>query len=148
VSTTPRSSASASKVASALDRVAIGLSGLCAVHCIVTPIAVALLPIVSATIVPGGAFHGLMAVLILPSSILALTLGCRRHRDIWVLGAGTAGLILLIAALNGSDAWETPLTLSASAMIVAAHVRNYQLCRREDSECCESAAEPPSTASR
>jgi MerC mercury resistance protein len=68
-----------------------------------------------------------------PSSVVALTLGCRRHRDVWVLGLGTAGLGLLVVgvALGHVEYWERPMTLGATALIVMAHARNYRLCRRD-----------------
>ena len=39
-------------------------------------------------------FHGLLMWLILPTSILALGLGCRRHKDQFVIGLGILGLSL------------------------------------------------------
>ena len=119
-----------------LDRVAIGLSGLCAIHCAVTPVAVVLFPMLSACLGSDQLFHALLLSLVLPSSVLALMLGCRRHRDGWVLGFGVAGLVLLVVAVacGHIEYWERPMTLGAAALIVAAHARNYRLCRSEHCE--------------
>ena len=119
--------------APSLDRVAIGLSGLCAVHCAVTPIAVVLFPVLSACAGSDWMFHALLLTLVLPSSLIALGLGCRRHRDVRVLVLGLAGLGLLVFTVGlGHEAWERPLTLTATALMVVAHLRNYRLCRFDD----------------
>jgi hypothetical protein len=124
------------KALASLDRVAIGLSGLCAIHCVATPAAVILFPVLSACLGSDERFHALLLVLVVPSSVVALTLGCRRHRDVWVLGLGTAGLGLLVVgvALGHVEYWERPMTLGATALIVMAHARNYRLCRRDGCE--------------
>jgi len=118
-----------SKDLASLDRVAIGLSGLCAFHCAVTPVAVIVFPVLSACLGSDQIFHSLLIALVVPSSVLALTLGCRRHRN-------AAGLSLLVvaAALGHVEYWERPMTLGASALIVVAHGLNYRLCR---SDRCE-----------
>ena len=124
------------KVSSSLDRVAIGLSGLCAIHCAVTPAAVILFPVMSACLGSDALFHALLLVLVAPSSVVALTLGCRRHRDPWVAGLGTAGLsvLVIVAALGHVQHGERPVTLGATALMIMAHARNYSVCRRDGCE--------------
>jgi len=125
-----------SRTLSSLDQAAIALSGLCAIHCAVTPIAVILFPMLSACLGSDEVFHALLLTLVVPSSVLALMLGCRRHRDAWVLGLGLAGLsfLVLAVALGHVEYWERPMTLGATALIVVAHVRNYRLCRGDRCE--------------
>src|SRR5919197_3593975 len=125
-----------SKTFASPDQVAIGLSGLCTIHCIITPVAVILFPTVSACVGSDATFHALLLALVVPSSILALVLGCRRHRDRRVLGLGMGGLGLLVVAvsLGHIEYWERPMTLGASALMVWAHARNYRLCA---SDSCE-----------
>jgi len=81
-------------------------------------------------------FHLVMLWLILPSSAIALTLGCRRHKDAAVLVAGACGLsILVFTAAFGHDLagelGEKLLTFVGAAVLSAGHLRNYRLCRRE-----------------
>jgi hypothetical protein len=116
---------------SALDRASIALSGVCAIHCLATPIAVIVFPVLSAYVGSDHVFHRLMLTLVVPSSILALTIGCRRHRDAMVVGLGLAGIGLLIGALLEAGPWERAATIAATALIAAAHARNYRLCRRD-----------------
>lgn len=124
------------KASASLDRIAIGLSGLCAIHCAVTPMAVILFPVLSACVGSDELFHALLLVLVVPSSVVALALGCRRHRDVRVLGLGTAGLAVLVVAvaLGHVEYWERRMTLGATALMVMAHARNYRLCRRDGCE--------------
>ena len=121
------------KALSSLDRVAIGLSSFCALHCLVTPVAVIFFPALSACVGSDRMFHLLLLTFVVPSSIVAVTLGCRRHRDAWVLGFGVIGLSLLLttAAIGHVELWERPMTFGATALIVAAHARNYHLCRSD-----------------
>jgi uncharacterized membrane protein len=121
------------KALPSLDRVAIGLSSFCALHCLVTPVAVILFPALSACVCSDRMFHLLLLTFVVPSSIIALTLGCRRHRDAWVLGFGVIGLTLLLttAAIGHVELWERPMMFGATALIVAAHARNYHLCRSD-----------------
>jgi hypothetical protein len=117
-----------------LDRIAIGLAGLCAFHCLMTPLAVVLFPVLTTLLGSDDAFHFGLVVLVVPSSGLALGLGCRRHRDAVVLGSGALGVAaLVVLGTWGHDllggVWERAAVAVASAVIALAHVRNYRLCR-------------------
>ena len=126
-------------VQESLDRVAIGLSGLSALHCLVMPVGIVLFPMLAASLGSDERFHLGLAVLVLPSSALALVLGCRRHRDTAVLGWGLLGL----GALTGlavwghgllGEAWERVASAGASAVVALGHFRNYRLCRHDACE--------------
>ena len=71
-----------------LDRLAIAASGLCVLHCLVTPLLLILIPVIASTNVSDGVFHKIMLVFVLPLSAAALLLGCRRHKDWIVLAFG------------------------------------------------------------
>jgi len=81
------------------DRFAIGLSLACAFHCLVTPLLLVLLPSIASFVPTNEVFHVSMVALVIPSSILALSLGCKKHgrRHVFVLGG--IGVVLLVAAL-------------------------------------------------
>jgi MerC mercury resistance protein len=86
--------------------------------------------------VPDDVFHVLMLALVLPTSAGALALGCRRHRDAPVVALGALGLAALgLAILAGHDALgeagERLVTMGGALVVAAAHVRNFQLCRRD-----------------
>lgn len=117
-----------------MDRLAIGLSGVCAIHCLITPLILVALPVAAGTWLGGESFHLWLLVLILPLSTTALTLGCRRHKDRAVMLLGAAGMALLVLAVLFGSGWlgergERVLTLTGSAALIAGHVRNFRQCR-------------------
>lgn len=117
------------------DKTAISLSLLCAIHCLALPIIVALLPSVAAMVFEDEAFHFWMVVAVIPTSAIALTMGCKQHKRYPVLFIGVVGLcILAVAAFLGEERLdelgEKALTLAGAALIALGHVWNYRLCRR------------------
>ena len=123
-----------------LDRVAISASGICAIHCLCLPLILSILPALGATFFGQEAFHVVLLWLVIPLSVVALTMGCRKHKN-WVVGVlGLVGLALLIvAAVFGHDflgeTGERFATLAGALFIGVGHYRNYTLCRR--AECSE-----------
>lgn len=117
----------ATRRSASLDRVAIALSGLCALDCLAAPIVIALFPLLAGSLMTGFV-HTAMVLLVLSSSIMALGLGRHRHRDALVTALGATGLGLLIGSLVAPEDWHQGLALIASVLIVSAHTRNYLLC--------------------
>ncbi len=118
-----------------LDTLAISTSAICAIHCLSLPLLVSLYPALGATVFGQEAFHVWLLWLVIPLSVVSLTLGCKVHRDRLVVGFGLAGLATLIAAAAfGHDvlgeAGERAATLVGASLIAAGHLRNYLLCRR------------------
>lgn len=120
------------------DRLAVGISLLCAVHCFLTPILVALLPSVQAlSIIDDEAFHSWLLMGVLPTSFLTLVMGCRRHKKYSFFLLGILGLFVLVSAglwieeHLGCD-YERWATLAGSCIIAIAHANNYRLCRKMD----------------
>jgi len=124
-----------SSLTSMLDASAIGLSTLCLVHCLLLPVAAALLPALAAA---GEAewVHGLFVAFALPLAGLALW---RAHRQrplpallVLLALAGAAGLAA--GALGWPvDALETPLTVAGSGLLASAHAWNWR--RRPHPAC-------------
>jgi hypothetical protein len=116
------------------DLFAVSSSGLCALHCLATPILLILLPVLSASMLADEAFHMAILWFILPTSIIALGLGCSRHKDLRVALLCTCGLAtILLAAWFGhklvGEVGEKALTAGGSLLLIAGHVRNFTLCR-------------------
>jgi hypothetical protein len=78
-----------------LDRAAIALAGICAVHCLITPLLLVALPFLAATVWVDSQFHLWMLFFVVPTTALALWSGCRKHRDKAVVLVGLAGISLL-----------------------------------------------------
>ena len=122
------------------DKMAIGLSLLCSIHCLLLPVILVWLPMLLGLNLQDEAFHFWMIFLVIPISAIALTQGCRDHLRYSVLVLGGVGLLCLVLALViGHDLFgevgEKGLTLLGSSLIVAAHIANYRLCRRLDCHC-------------
>jgi hypothetical protein len=119
-----------------LDRFAIGFSVLCAIHCLAVPVLLLMFPSVLTTLhLDSHVFHELLIWAVIPTSFVAIFLGCKRHKDKLVLALAGIGIAALTAsALYGHDALghtgEKFATLSAVSILAFAHWRNYALCRK------------------
>ncbi len=127
-----------------LDRLAIWLSGLCLVHCLVFPIAIAILPVLAGILPRQWWVHPVILAAALPLAVVALVRGWRRSGDVRPLLIGATGLAFLIAgvvAAEGSTA-EVVLTVTGGLVLSSAHVLNWRLGttrRTPRCECCAPA---------
>ena len=117
-----------------LDRASIGLSVICVLHCFATPILLAFAPSLLALPVADEKFHAVLIFMILPASLIALTMGCRRHGDMYVVYWGFGGLVVLLGTLVLGhdllgDAGEKIMTVFGSGLVVVGHVLNFRSCR-------------------
>ncbi len=122
-----------SKIQIVLDKFTVGFSVFCAIHCVLTPIAMVILPALAATIFGDEKFHLLMLIGVLPSSVIALTMGCRKHKEWSVVILGLIGLaVLTFTAIFGHDLFghtgEKYFTLLGATIIAYSHIRNHKLC--------------------
>lgn len=132
---------------------------MCAVHCLLTPIILVLLPVVATTFWVSENFHLWMLMFAIPTTALAIYAGCRKHKDRVVLALSALGLFTLstvaayevvaftsdastvahcaacAAAEAGSeDTFHAHLGINALGgfLLAAGHVRNFLLCRAEN----------------
>ena len=122
---------------STLDGIAVFLSATCLVHCLALPLMLTLPAIGLGSFLDHETFHLVMLVFVLPVSIVALTIGCRRHRKMVILVLGGVGLSLLtVTALIGHDVFghtgERVVTSIAGIILAIAHILNFRECRRLD----------------
>lgn len=138
------------------DKIAIFLAATCAVHCLLMPIIIVTLPIVATSFFADKNFHLWMLYLVLPTTAIAVFLGCRDHKDKWVITLSSLGLLILTSAtlyeLNAHGGCTTCSTgidgpsqshthapqssivwinLSGGLCLIAAHTRNFRLCRSD-----------------
>ena len=124
-----------------IDKLAIGISSLCLAHCLVFPVLATLAPGFLALGLNSESFHLWMVISVIPTSIFALALGCKKHAQISVFIIGMLGLGCLLAALipvEGfpGEAGEKLLTLCGALMIALAHFKNYKLCQHQGTCMC------------
>jgi len=119
------------------DNIAISFSVLCALHCLFLPIILIFFPAISATFLGSEDFHKTLLYFVIPSSIIALSLGCKMHGKYNVYLYGIFGIgTLLIGSIFGHDYFgengETILTLLGASIVSFGHFKNQKLC----AECC------------
>jgi len=107
---------------------------VCAIHCLTLPILLVAFPAIGATIFGQEEFHKLLLWLVIPTSVVSLTLGCRQHKDSLVLLLGAIGIgVLCFAAILGHDllgeTGERSATLIGAGLVAFGHIRNFRLCR-------------------
>lgn len=129
---------------STFDKIGILLSGVCLVHCLITPVFITLMPILSLSVaVEHLMFHTLMLWLVLPTSCIALFLGCRKHKQVSIVITGLIGMSVLISvALFGHDVYgetgEKFATAIGGLIVAASHYLNFRACQSitcEDNNC-------------
>ena len=139
-----------------LDKLAISMSVICAVHCLVTPLIVTLLPIISTTFWVHENFHLWMVFLVVPTTTAAVFMGCRKHKDkpVAILSALGMAFIVFVAIYQYSFYAANPdldcracpsctqlglgsffnvttvLNSVGGLFLDSAHFRNYKLCRK------------------
>ena len=65
-----------------LDKIAVYLSVLCAVQCLLLPVSALLLPTLSLIPLADEWFHSLLLFFVIPTSVLAMALGCKSTKVI------------------------------------------------------------------
>jgi hypothetical protein len=116
-----------------LDGAAIGLSGLCLLHCLALPFFVGVLPMLMPF--AESHLHAQMLYFAVPLSVIAVGIGYSRHRSPRVIVAAAAGLALLIVGATVAHGSlgilaDRLFTVSGSVVLAAAHLWNGLLSRR------------------
>lgn len=118
-----------------LDKISIGASALCAIHCALLPVVLTLFPAISLTSSSNDElFHLIFAFIIVPLSLLAGYMGCAKHKDKIVFLGIISGLVILIfTAIFGhsvlGEVGEKAVTLFAGFILAITHWRNYLLSK-------------------
>jgi len=121
------------------DKTAISLSLLCTIHCLALPIFAALLPSTAALVLEDEMFHLWVVLAVIPISVFALTMGCKKHKRYRVLALGAIGIAVLAASVLIDhhilgETWEKILTVVGASFVAAGHLLNYRLCVKHDTD--------------
>ena len=117
----------AAKDARALDGLAVSLSGLCLVHCLLLPVFAASLPVWGAW-ARAEWVHWAFLVVAAPTSLGALLPGVRAGRGHGLVALAGLGLALLAAGALGwpAAAAEKPLSVAGGVLLACAHLLNWR----------------------
>ena len=75
-----------------MDKFAVSTSTVCGIHCLSLPLVLGVFPAIGTTLLGGEAFHVWLLWAVIPLSLLALSLGCQKHKYISVLAIDLVGL--------------------------------------------------------
>ena len=122
------------------DKTAISLSIICAVHCLILPSILILLPNFFSWQLDNELIHFWILVLVIPFSIFGLVTGLINHKKYIFLILGAIGIIILSLPFLVNEEilgvfGERFLTFLGSITVATAHFKNYRLCRHLDCDC-------------
>ncbi len=109
---------------------AISLSGLCLVHCLLLPFIIVALPMLVQ--INDTHFHVQMLIVVIPVSLFAFALAYRRHRNKAIIVWGIAGITIMfiggtIAHANYGNLADSLLTIAGSIVLATSHYFNNRL---------------------
>lgn len=122
----------ASRRSTRFDRLGLSLSGICIVHCLALPVGLALLPLWPAALHLHEWLHFVFAIVIVPTTAIAMWYGYRRHGSIGIVSLLGVGLLVVLSALLIGHSTpvlqvtETMVTLAGSSLLILGHWRNWK----------------------
>ncbi|UTW59920.1 MerC domain-containing protein [Kordiimonas sp. SCSIO 12603] len=126
---------------SVMDRIAMAASGLCVVHCILTPILIAVLPAIAVYAEINHDIELLLIGVMLPLSAFALFRGYKCHCSMQptVNAAGGVALLLLAQLVLESETGELIASVAGGLALITAHIINIKAGRHcASGSACES----------
>lgn len=124
---------------SGTDLFGITASTICAVHCIATPVAMAVLPSIAGEAWESPLAHQLCAGAVTLFCLMAAIQGYKKHADWRPLAPLALGLLLVISSTfflpeSLHELYETPILCAGSFALVIGHISNI----RRLSKCCNN----------
>ena len=124
------------------DKIAIGLSTACVIHCFFAPAVIVASYSFTTFAVESELIHYLILLLAIPISSIALVLGYRNHKTLNYLIIGFFGVLLLISAVIFFEPYfgkigEQVVTFIGSCFVIFAHFKNHQICKKLACDCHE-----------
>lgn len=117
------------QIRSALDKVGIALTSLCAIHCILLPVLLPLLPLVGLTATHNHALERTLLLITMVLGFITLFVGFHKyHRKLYPFySLFLGGFIYWQKDLLGHE-YEHYVLIVGAAFVVLAHVLNLRLC--------------------
>ena len=124
------------------DKVSIGISALCLLHCLLFPSFMVLLSSFISVSLNSELIHYMLLFLVVPVSSFALIVGLNNHKNSFIFFIGLSGLAILVSALFielpiKTISGEILLTIIGSLLITFSHYKNYKLCDHLECDCHE-----------
>lgn len=117
-----------------VDRVGATASLLCAVHCVLLPFVLALLPLVGLAFLGGATFERIFVSCAAALASASILVGYRRHRRPHVFYLMVPGIVLLLFGvginLEQHVIIHTTCEVSGGVLLASAHITNLMLSHR------------------
>lgn len=134
--TAPRSP----RIGTLLDRVGATASLLCAVHCVLLPFVLALLPLIGLEFLAGHTFERVFVVCAATLASASLIVAYRRHRKPHALFLMVPGIALLVFGiaidLDAHVVIHTACVVSGGLLVATAHITNLVLAHHHHRATC------------
>lgn len=127
-----------------LDKIGICVSGLCLVHCLLTPFVLVLFPSFKLAFFNHELFHQIFGVIVVSSVLIAVYPQCRKHGHKDIIAWAIGGVALILAGIflghEFGEEIEHGLTILGSIFLITAHIKNMKVRhgKCETKSTCES----------
>jgi len=142
---TPASSISSSTALCRADRIGFAASFLCALHCALLPVLLALMPLLGTKLAGMEGIDTVFVAFVSVLGITTMTLGWRRHREWPAVLLLLAGLALLwtdsVTHLHEHTILHAVVMTLGGLSVAAAHFLNLRLTHAHSASCCCHQAE-------
>lgn len=116
-----------------LDAIGTLTATACAVHCLLTPLVIGLLPLLGIGFLAADWFEDIAVISAISLGVISMIHGYHHHRRFRVVGILVAGVILLATgrwiAADMSQVAETSLVVAGGLAVASAHWVNRRLCQ-------------------
>lgn len=114
------------------DKLAVVCSGICLVHCVLTPMIIGLgMMGLAGKLLASEWVHIVMVFPVVALAVLSLPASYRSHRKHWPLVMAVIAIAALISAFFLPEALELWLTVPAAILLIFAHSWNRILLQRQ-----------------
>lgn len=116
---------------SVLDRLGVWVSAMCALHCLLLPMLLPVLPLLASSFVAEHWFERSILTISIVIGFVALFIGFKQyHRQIYPMYSLSVGALIFWNKDIFGHAYEPFTVALGAAFIIAAHLVNLRLCRQ------------------
>jgi hypothetical protein len=117
------------------DKLGIGLSVICLLHCLLLPVVILSLPIMMRFYLGNPLIHLGLALLVVPVGFISFIRGYRHHRKALPLVLGGLGIALIsltpfLVHVLKFGLPENGILISGSVILITAHLQNRKFCQQ------------------
>jgi len=119
-----------------VDRIGIGVSAACALHCLAMPVLLALTPTLSSVFVVGAGMERLLGISAVVLALACLCWGYRIHRKKRLIASFVCAAVFMVwGQMFAEGALEVALVVLGGLGLIGSHFLNRVLCK-SCRDCC------------